>query len=282
MRLTDDCPIAPTLPITIVVTASTASAGAHSCRRADQRHVEQPQQDPERRRLRRHRHERGDRRRRALVDVRRPLVERRDRRLEREAGDDQRERGQEQRVVAHLADRVRDRGEVGRAGRAVEQREPVEQHRRAERADDQVLEARLERVLAPQLGRAQHVERDREQLEADEQRDEVRRAREHDHPEHGEQQQRVVLAVARLGRRQRARRQQHRRHAGEHEDHQQREREVVDRERARHHRRVLAPLPDAEPGRDAERRHREAGHERGAHEGGAQQARPSARGRRRR
>ena len=30
MRLIDDCPIAPTLPITIVVTASTASAGAHS------------------------------------------------------------------------------------------------------------------------------------------------------------------------------------------------------------------------------------------------------------
>jgi hypothetical protein len=28
--LTDDCPIAPTLPTTIVVTASTASAGAQS------------------------------------------------------------------------------------------------------------------------------------------------------------------------------------------------------------------------------------------------------------
>ena len=30
MRLIDDCPIAPTLPITIVMTASAASAGAHS------------------------------------------------------------------------------------------------------------------------------------------------------------------------------------------------------------------------------------------------------------
>ena len=82
------------------IPASVASAGAHLLGRADQRGVEQPQHDPERRRLRRHRHERGDRRRRALVDVRRPLVERRHRRLEREPGDDQRERGQEQRVVA--------------------------------------------------------------------------------------------------------------------------------------------------------------------------------------
>ena len=60
--------------------------------------------------------------------------------------------------------------EVGRAGRAVEHREAVEQRRRADRADDQVLQARLQRTLAAHLGRAQHIEGNREQLEADEQR----------------------------------------------------------------------------------------------------------------
>ena len=34
MRFSDDCPIAPTLPTTIVIAASAASAGAQSRRRA--------------------------------------------------------------------------------------------------------------------------------------------------------------------------------------------------------------------------------------------------------
>ena len=44
--MTDDCPIAPTLPTTIVTTASVANAGAHSVGGADQRAVEQPDHDP--------------------------------------------------------------------------------------------------------------------------------------------------------------------------------------------------------------------------------------------
>ena len=103
-----------------------------------------------------------------------------------------------------------DPGEVGRAGRAVDQREPVEQRRRADRADDQVLQPRLERVLAAHFGRAQHVQRDRQQLEADEQRDRVLRRREQRHAGDRGQQQRVELAVRRFARRQRAPRQQHR------------------------------------------------------------------------
>jgi hypothetical protein len=100
--LTDDCPIAPTLPTMIVTTAKVAKAGAHS--------VEAPISAPSKSRIMipnaaafvADRHERRDRRRRALVDVGRPLVERRHRRLEREPGDDQRERGHEQRVVLHV------------------------------------------------------------------------------------------------------------------------------------------------------------------------------------
>ncbi len=43
--------------------------------------------------------------------------------------------------------RVGDRGEVGRAGRAVDQRQAVQQRGRADRADDQVLQPRLQRAL---------------------------------------------------------------------------------------------------------------------------------------
>ena len=53
--------------------------------RVEQRDVEEAQEHAERGGLRGHRHERRDRRRRALVDVGRPLVERRDRGLEGQA-----------------------------------------------------------------------------------------------------------------------------------------------------------------------------------------------------
>ena len=65
----------------------------------------------------------------------------------------------------------------------------------------EVLQARLERRRAPHLGRAQHVERDRQQLEAEEQRHRVLRADEHGHAADRGQQQRVELAVRGLARR---------------------------------------------------------------------------------
>ena len=99
MRLSESWPIAPTLPITIEATASAASAASQSSFAGQQRDVEEAQDDRERGRLGRDRHERGDRRRRALVDVGRPLVERRDRGLEGEAGDGERDAGQQQRVA---------------------------------------------------------------------------------------------------------------------------------------------------------------------------------------
>ena len=87
-------------------------------------------------------------------------------------------------------------GEVGRRRGAVDEGEPVEQRRRAQRADDQVLEPRLQRVLAAQRRAAEHVERDREQLERDEERDQVLGLGDHRHPEHRAEQQRLELAVA--------------------------------------------------------------------------------------
>ncbi len=190
-------------------------------------------------------------------------MERRHRRLEAQARDAQRDSRQRQRVRRDAAarKRVRDRGEVRRAGRAVDQREAVQQRRRADRADDQVLQPRLQRMLAPQFRRAHHVQRDRQELEAHEQRDRVLRARQHRHAADRRQQQRMKLAVSRFVRRQRAPCQQHRARAARDQDQVQRERQVVDAQRPREDRLVRVPLPDRQPQRRSERHQAERRHD---------------------
>ena len=93
---------------------SLASISATSNRRS---------KTPKRGRLRRDGHERGDRRRRALVDVGRPLVEGRDRGLEGQADDAQRDAGQQQRIVDDVGRRRRSRCPTKSvdAGRAVDE-----------------------------------------------------------------------------------------------------------------------------------------------------------------
>ena len=145
--------------------------------------------------LRRGRHERRHRRRRALVDVRRPHVERRGGDLEREPREDHRHPGHEERVVG--AGRLADRREPELAGRAVDERAAEQQDPRAEAPDDQVLEARLERRAPVRVERAQHVESDREPLERQEHRHQVRRGDEEDHPGARRGEERVVLADVR-------------------------------------------------------------------------------------
>ncbi len=228
--------------------------------RRPERGDEEAGEDGERRRLRGDRHERGDRGRGALVDVRRPLVEGRDRDLEGEADGDERDPDQDQRVVGEVgADALSDRREVGgAAGAAVDEGRAVEQGRRADRADDQVLEPRLERLRARAMRAAEHVERDREQLEGDEERDQVLGLREQDHPEHRPEQQRVRLAeagllgggIAELER-------DHERRRGDH-DQADRQREPVAAERAGDEVGVgLAELPDHQPGGGAEGQQRQ-------------------------
>ena len=94
-----------------------------------------------RRHLGRRREEGGDRRRRALVDVRRPHVERHGRDLEGEAGDheDEAEDQAERRSAPESAAAIC--GEADVAGEAVDQRGAVEQHARRQRAEDEVLQA---------------------------------------------------------------------------------------------------------------------------------------------
>ena len=130
-----------------------------------------------RRDLRRRGEEGGDRRRRAFVDVRRPHVERHRRDLEGEAGDqedeaeDQAERGLA--AVQRAAMPAND----GLAGEAVDQRGAVEQHARRQRAEDEILEAGLGRADRIAVDRRDHVERQRLQLEAEIERDQVVRPR---------------------------------------------------------------------------------------------------------
>ena len=137
---------------------------------------QQRQQRDEAGRLRGHRQERGDRRRRALVGVGRPGVERHRRDLEREADDDEHDGERDHRLVAGLASTAAAMPvEQRRAGHAVEQRHAVEHHAptRTRRAGSTSRRPRCSSVaLAP---RGQHVGRDRQQLEGDEDADQVAR-----------------------------------------------------------------------------------------------------------
>ena len=155
-------------------------------------------------------------------------------------------------VGEHLVDLV----EVGRSRRAVDERQPVEQRRRPERADDQVLEARLERSCAADRRPAQHVERHRQQLERDEERDQVLRLCEQRHAEHRRQQQRLEVAVPGStsgGGGRVAPRHRDADRGREHRDQRRGEAQLVEAQRTRDQ--VLAgpPLPDAEAGGSGER-----------------------------
>ena len=84
--------------------------------------------------------------------------------------------------------------EADLAGGAVDERRAEEQDRGAECAHDQVLQPGLERGLAVGVHRTEDVERDREPLEPEEERHQVRRRDEEDHARPGRGEQRVVLA----------------------------------------------------------------------------------------
>ena len=92
-----------------------------------------------------------------------------------------------------MARNCRDAGEVGRAGRAVDERDAVEEHRRRERAEQEVLEAGLLRREAPAVERGEHVQRDRQDLERQEDRDEVVGRRHQHHAGGRAEHQREVL-----------------------------------------------------------------------------------------
>ncbi len=137
--------------------------------------VEDTDQPGETRRLDARRHVGHDRRRSTLVDVGGPGVERRRRHLEPEAHQQHRHAGEEQAVVEQHGGRqvVEDLDEVRAAGGAVGEGDAVEQERRGERPEDEVLHAGFLRRGPPQVHGGEHVDGQREDLEAEEQDDEV-------------------------------------------------------------------------------------------------------------
>ena len=175
MRFTSVCTTAAMLPTSSDSTASPKTAGRQSTSYSRNAPTKMRSTRRERGGLRGRGHERGDRRRRALVDVGRPHVERRGRDLEAEPDQEQRETDEQHAVVEQhdLREELRDPGEVRRAGRAVDERDAVEEHRRRERAEQEVLEAGLLRREPAAVERGEHVQRDRQDLERQEDGDEV-------------------------------------------------------------------------------------------------------------
>ena len=196
----------------------------------------------ERRDLHRHRHVGRDAGRRALVDVRRPLVERHRRDLEGEADEDESETGHRERpALPGRADPL----EVGVAGRAVEERHPVEEKRAREAADQEVLEGGLVAPEPPPVEARQHVDRDAHDLDPEEHHHHVDGGDEQHHAAGREQHERVVLAVldAELGE---VADREERREQGRERDH--RDREV--REAVEAHRRVRRVEDDRRAGEE--------------------------------
>ena len=129
--------------------------------------------------LRRGGEERRHRRRRALVDVRRPHVERHRRDLEAEAGEQEHEA--EDQPDAALPDGLGDAGERHGAGEAVDQRAAVEQHAGRQRAEHEILQAGFGRAHVVAVRRRDHVEREAHQFEAEIERDQIAGRDQHPH-----------------------------------------------------------------------------------------------------
>ena len=167
--------------------------------------VEHPQDRAKGADLGRCRHERGDRRGRALVDVRRPGLERDCPDLEqqphRQHGD-----AEEQQDIALAGQlrRVGDRTDVDAAGVAVEQRDAVDEEGGGERAEQEVLDRCLLRQQAATAGEPGHqVEREAQDLERHEHEQQVVGGGEEHHPAEREHREREDLGLHRRALRER-------------------------------------------------------------------------------
>src|SRR5581483_1742868 len=108
------------------------------------------------------------------------------------------ERAADEEVDVVGAERVqldRDAAERERAGLRVDERNAEQQERRGDGGEDEVLDAALERALRAVRIRDHRVERHRQELEPDEQRREVRRARQHDRAERRQAEQEIDLLL---------------------------------------------------------------------------------------
>ena len=189
------------LPTVMVIAASTHMSGSTTSERAAKRDEDQLEQGDEAGPLGQDGEERGDGGGRALVGVGGPRVERHRGDLEGEADDDeddaQRDEGRRATEPVAVGQARADVRQEGAAREAVEQGHAVEHHRGGEDAHQVVLHPRLVAVQVALAPAREHVGRDRQELEGDEDRHEIARGRHHDHAEERRQQEEVVLALRR-------------------------------------------------------------------------------------
>ena len=220
-----------------------------------ERHAEHPQERAERGDLRPRRHECRHAGGRPLVGVRRPHVERYGRDLEAEADGQEPDRDQRERIAVHATGECRrNAGKVRGARRAVGEGDAIEEERRGERAQEEVLHRRLGRRQATEREPREQVEREGEDLEREEDQDEVARGGDERHPRGREQQQRVVLAAGLARPVQVVRRQQDPERRRGQDDQAEVHREAIGGDHPAEH--DAGPLP----GPERERRRRGAGH----------------------
>ena len=176
----------------------------------DQRH---------RRHFRRHREEGRHRRRGALVDVRRPHVERHRRDLEGQAGQDEDQPEDQAELASGAADGGGDLPEIDAAGIAVGQRDAVEHHAGAQRAEHEVFQAGLAGTGILAIDGGNDIEGQRLQFEAEIERnhavgrDHQHHAQRRKHDQHG-----IFVIVVAL--RPRITDRHHQRHRGAEQRHQ--------------------------------------------------------------
>ena len=92
-------------------------------------------------------------------------------------------------------ERVDDLGEVGAARCAVHHGDPVQEERRREAAEDEVLDAAFLALDPLAMAGGHHVHRDRQDLETEEQHDQIVRRTHHHATDRGQQIQRVDLGT---------------------------------------------------------------------------------------
>ena len=154
------------------------------------RNAHHPQDQRDRRYLRRGAEERGHRRRRAFVHVRRPHMERHGRDLERQArhhehhADDQ-----PSGCLGGVGECPGNLDEIHAAGETVDQRNAIEQQSGGQRPQDEILQTGLRGPDIVARERRQHIERQRLQFEPQIEAHH-RAGRHHDHHAgHGQQHQ---------------------------------------------------------------------------------------------
>ena len=168
--------------------------GAESIRHSGLEHGRQdPVEDDQARALGRDRQVGDGGRRHALVDVGRPRVERRERHLESETDQQKQEPERHERIRSQVG--AREGGDPDAARLSEEERDPVERERRSERSGQEILQAGLRGGPDPSEERGQHVERERESFEADENHQQIEAARQEKDSEVSPEQQGVELAL---------------------------------------------------------------------------------------